>query len=147
MPNIVDLVKTQILRLARKEAKAEIGKARKVTAKYRREVAQLKRLLHQVERELRHLRKQQQVPTEEEPSIGLRYSARSVRSQRQRLGLSAKDYARLVGVTPLTILSWEQGRSRPRKAQFARLVTLRGIGKEAAMTKLAELELRVKKRR
>ena len=82
MPNIVDLVKTQILRLARKEAKAEIGKARKVTAKYRKEVAQLKRSLRRMERELAHFRKQQQVPTEEEPSIGLRYSARSVRSQR-----------------------------------------------------------------
>ena len=140
MPNIVDLVKTQILRLARKEAKAEIGKARKVTAKYRREVAQLKKSLRRKERELAHFRKQQQVPTEEEPSIGLRYSARSVRSQRQRLGLSAKDYGKLVGVTPLTILSWEQGRSRPRKAQFARLVAVRGISKTEALARLAKLK-------
>ena len=150
MPNIVDLVKTQILRLARKEAEAEIAKSRKATAKYRREVAQLKRALHQKERELAHFRKRQQVPTEEDASIGLRYSARSVRSQRARLGLSAKDYGKLVGVTPLTILSWEQGRSRPRKAQFARLVAVRGIGKEKALTnltELAKLESRVKKRR
>ena len=140
MPDIISTLREEVLRLARKEAKGEIGKARKSAAKYRREVAQLKQLLRQKERELGYLRKQQQVPTEEEPSIGLRYSARSVRSQRQRLGLSAKDYAKLVGVTPLTILSWEQGRSRPRKAQFARLVAVRGISKTEALARLAKLK-------
>ena len=140
MPNIIRLGENANPASGPKRSKGEIGKARKITAKYRREVAQLKQLLRQKERELGYLRKQQQVPTEEEPSIGLRYSARSVRSQRQRLGLSAKDYGKLVGVTPLTILSWEQGRSRPRKAQFARLVAVRGISKTEALARLAKLK-------
>jgi len=53
----------------------------------------------------------------------------SVRARRRRLGLSAEDFGKLVGVTPLTIYHWEHGKSRPRPAQFARLVAVRGIGK------------------
>jgi DNA-binding transcriptional regulator YiaG len=53
---------------------------------------------------------------------GVRYSARSVRAQRKRLGLSAADYGKLVGVSGLTVYSWEHGTSRPRQAQLAALV-------------------------
>jgi DNA-binding transcriptional regulator YiaG len=152
MPNIVDLVKTQILRLARKEAETQIAKSRKSVTEYRRQIAELKRLLGRREREIRLLKRQagQSQPAEEDPLAGTRFSSRSVRVQRQRLGLSAKEYSKLLGVTVLTLRSWESGKSRPRKAQFARLVALRGIGKEAALAKLAELaklETTKKKRR
>ena len=36
---------------------------------------------------------------------------------RTKLGLSASDYAKLVGVHPITIYSWEQGKTKPRKEQ------------------------------
>ena len=145
MSNIVSMVKSEILRLARKEAKGQIAKAQKVATEYRHEVAQLKRLLHQKERELTRLRKQW-TPAEEDPLAGTRFSSRSVRAQRQRLGLSAEDYGRLIGVSPLSIYAWEQGKARPRKTQLARLVAVRGIGKKAALAKLADLE-KTKKRR
>ena len=94
MPNIIDTLKHEVLRLAQKEAKTEIGKARKAAAKYRHEVARLKRLLRQKERELRQLRKNQ--PTiEEDPLAGMRFSCRSIKSQRARLGLTVRDYAKL----------------------------------------------------
>ncbi len=50
--------------------------------------------------------------------------------------MSAADYARLVGVSQLTIYNWEQGKSRPRKEQLASLIALRGIGKREAVAKL-----------
>jgi len=50
---------------------------------------------------------------------GARFSARSVKAQRARLGLSAKDFGRLVGVSALTVHSWESGKSRPRKKRLA----------------------------
>ena len=71
---------------------------------------------------------------------GVRFSARSVKAQRKRLGLSAADYARLVGVASLTIYNWEQGKSRPRKEQLASLVAIRGIGKREAIAKLELLK-------
>ena len=62
----------------------------------------------------------------------VRFSARSVRSQRRRLGLSAHDYGKLVGVSGLTVYHWEGGKSRPRKAQLDRLVAVRNLGKREA---------------
>ena len=77
----------------------------------------------------------------------VRFSARSVKVQRQRLGLSAADYGKLVGVSGLTVYNWEHEKARPRKAQLAGLVAVRGIGKREALTKLAELEAAKKKLR
>jgi len=58
----------------------------------------------------------------------------------RRLGLSAEDFGKLVGVTPLTIYHWEHGKSRPRPPQFARLVAVRGIGKREAQRRLEAIE-------
>jgi len=43
---------------------------------------------------------------------------------------------RLVGVSSLTVYSWEHGKSRPRNAQFASLVAVRGLGRREALKKL-----------
>jgi DNA-binding transcriptional regulator YiaG len=139
--NVVNALKQEILRLAASEAKGQIAKARKAATEYRMEVAELKRLLRQREREIRLLKKRadQPQPAEEDPLVGIRYSSKSVRSQRQRLGLSVEEYAMLIGVAPLTLRNWESGKARPRKAQLATLVAVRGIGKRVAMAKLAEL--------
>lgn len=66
--------------------------------------------------------------------------AARTKTQRDRLGLSAKDYGLLVGVSGLTIYNWEQGKSRPRQAQLASLAAVRGIGKREANAKLELLE-------
>jgi DNA-binding transcriptional regulator YiaG len=76
---------------------------------------------------------------------GVRFSARSVKAQRARVKLSAANYGKLVGVSGLTIYSWESGKSRPRKQQFARLVAVRGLGKREALAKLEMLKAEVKK--
>jgi len=140
MPNIGAVLKEEICRLAKKEVKAQVGKAQRASAQYRRDIANLKRLLSQREREIKLLKKQQgETPKEEEPLESVRFSARSVKAQRSRLGLSAADYGKLVGVSGLTIYNWEHDKSRPRKAQLAALVAVRNIGKKEAVMKLAEL--------
>ena len=52
---------------------------------------------------------------------------------------AAKYPAKFVGVSGLTIYNWEHEKSRPRQAQLAALVAVRGIGKREALMKLAEL--------
>ena len=85
----------------------------------------------------------------EEELEGVRFSARSVKAQRARLKLSAKDYGKLVGVSGLTIYSWESGKTRPRQKQLAGLVAVRGLGKREALKKLEVMKVktRVKKPR
>jgi DNA-binding transcriptional regulator YiaG len=148
MPNIAGVLKEEIRRLAKKEIKAHVGSTRQAVARYRSDIANLKRQLGQQEREIKLLKKQQGQPeTEEEPLESIRFSARSVKAQRSRLGLSAADYGKLVGVSGLTIYNWEQEKARPRKAQLAALVAVRGIGKREALQKLAELTPKRKGRR
>ena len=144
MPNLAGTLKDEIRRLARKEVKAATGTMQKSVVQYRREIAGLKRTLQAQEKEIAALAKRQENGQSEPAMTGeaeekVRYSAKSVRSQRKRLGLSAADFAKLVGVAPLTIYQWEHGKNRPRKAQLQRLVAVRDIGRREAQRRLEAL--------
>ncbi len=144
MPNIASVLKAEIARLAKKETKAATSQLKTASTRYRSDIAKLKKLLVGQEKTIARLIKQvQQQPGQaapaEEPRDGVRFSARSVRAQRQRLGLSAVDYGKLIGVSSLTIYNWEHGKSRPREPQLAALVAVRNLGKREAMKQLAEL--------
>lgn len=143
MTTLAIALKDEIRRLARKEVRAQTGRTAKAVAQYRREIAQLKRQQREQERKIAYLESQTRKAVTAARSVesngDTRFSARSVKAQRRRTGLSAADYATLVGVSPLTIYNWEHGKARPRQGQFAALVALRGLGKREAQAKLALL--------
>ncbi len=141
MPNLAATLKEEIRRLAKKEIKAETGTTKQAVAQYRRDIAKLKRLLQAQQKEINALKSQQRKgiakpQADEEAVESARFSPKSVKSQRRRLGLSAADYGKLVGVSPLTIYNWENGKNRPQAAQLAALVAVRGIGKREALKRL-----------
>ena len=136
MATLAVALKDEIRRLARKEIKAATQATAKAVAQHRREIAKLKRQLREQEKRIATLLKGKPLPEKVDEAV--RFSARSVKAQRNRLGLSAADYARLVGVSPLTIYNWEHGKSRPRKEQLAQLVAVRGIGKREALSRLEQ---------
>jgi DNA-binding transcriptional regulator YiaG len=141
MPNIATALREEIRRLAKKEIKAETGSTKQAVSQYRREIAELKRQVKKQARKIAFLENQEkkriEEPRADEGTVETaRFSPRSVKAQRDRLGLSAADYAKLVGVSPLTIYNWEKGKSRPRKEQLAALVAIRGIGKREALKRL-----------
>jgi DNA-binding transcriptional regulator YiaG len=152
MPNVAGVLREEIRRLAKKEVREQIGKTQKAAAQYRRDIARLKRQLSAQDKEIRLLKKrtveQQEQPQADADELeGMRFSARSVKAQRQRLGLSAADYGKLIGVSGLTVYNWEHEKSRPRKAQFTALVAARNLGKRDALAKLAEIDAAKKNRR
>ena len=57
-------------------------------------------------------------------------------AERERLELSAKDYGELVGVSNLTIYSWEHGRTAPRPAALGKWLAVKGISKKDACKRL-----------
>ncbi len=65
-----------------------------------------------------------------------KFSSEAVAKDRQRLELTAKDYAELVGVSMITIFSWEAGRTAPRAAQVEKWLAVKGMPKAAAWKKL-----------
>jgi DNA-binding transcriptional regulator YiaG len=143
MPNLLSVLNEKIRRLARREIRGRTQKTRRLTAQHRRDIAALKRQVAALARTVAFLEKQEQrrvaSPPVPQEAKGVRFSARSVRAQRARLGLSAKDFGRLVGVSALTIYSWESGKSRPRKKQLAGLAAVRRLGKREARKRLEML--------
>ncbi len=148
MPNIAAVLKEEIRRLAKREIKAATSTTKQAVVQYRRDIAHLKRELQQQKKRTTFLEAQERKRLGQRQVVddgeldGVRFSARSVRAQRARLGLSAADYGKLVGVSALTIYSWERGASRPRKPQLAALVAVRGIGKVDARKRLEVLHRR-----
>ena len=140
MPNLASVLKQEIQRLARKETKTLIETVRKSAVQHRRDIAELKRQVATLTRTVAHLetleKKSHKKPVPTELAEGARFSSRSVKAQRKRLGLSAANFGKLIGVSGLTVYNWELGKSRPRKEALAELVAARGLGKREAQRKL-----------
>ena len=75
----------------------------------------------------------------DEEATSFRFSAKSLISQRRRLGLSAADCGLLVGASGLSIYKWEGGQARPRAKFLAAIAALRSMGKKEAAAKLEQL--------
>ena len=144
MSSFAAVLKQEITRLARKEVKANTESTRRATAQFRRDIAELKRIVKSLERRLSPLEKEDRrrlaKPVSTEAAEGARFSPRWVKSHREKLGLSQADYARLVGVSALTIYNWEHGRSRPRKELLGALVSVRKLGQRDAARRLELLD-------
>ncbi|WP_305017030.1 helix-turn-helix domain-containing protein [Mycobacterium tuberculosis] len=76
------------------------------------------------------------------PVSTVRFSAKGLRTHRARLGLSAVDFGRLLGVTAQTIYNWEQEASRPRAEQLARIAALAQVRAEVEPLKAVNAQHR-----
>lgn len=72
-----------------------------------------------------------------EASTALRFSAKGLAAQRKRLGLSAADAGRILGVSGASVYNWEDGTTRPRASQLPAIAQLRKMGKREAAARLA----------
>ena len=70
----------------------------------------------------------------------VRFSPRWLKRHREKLDLSAQEYAKLVGVSPLSIYGWEKGKAKPRKQHLPALAGLRGLGKREVRLKLETMK-------
>lgn len=137
MPNIASVLKEEIARVARKELRNETEKLRKASVQYRSEIAALKRRVGALEQQVARKAKSS-APTPAEQAAPLRFSAKGLSAQRQRLGLSAAAMGVLLGVSAQTVYNWEAGKSRPRQLQMAAIGIVRRMGKREAQDRLDE---------
>ena len=140
MPNIASVFKDEIIRVARKEVRSEVASLKKAATAHRAEIAALKRRAHDLEKEVRvlvkALRKAAPSPTSADEHRPIRFSAKGLASQRNRLALSAEDCGLLVGASGQSIYNWEAGKARPRPAHLAAIAGLKTLGKKAAAARL-----------
>ena len=147
MPNIAAVLKDEIARIARKEVRAQTEDFKKSSAQYRAHIAALRRRVDELEKQLKRVGKtaargRAQAPQEDDESTGTRrrFSATRLAAQRRKLGLSAADFAALLGVSGQSVYKWEHGESRPRARQLEAIAALRGIGKREAQERLEKIQ-------
>lgn len=151
MPNIGAMLKQEIARLSRREVRALTEATRKAAAQHRRHIAALRRQVATLERQVALLQRRTLGAAAAVASSTAggkrRFVAKGLKSQRARLGLSAADYGKLVGVTAQSVYNWERGNATPRGDQLARIASLRAIGKREAKARLAPLAAAPRKAR
>lgn len=149
MPNIASILKEEITRLARKELRGETEKLKKASASYRSEIASLKRKITDLERQVAGLNKAaakagltraKPSSADGEEGASLRFSAKGLAKQRERLGLSAQAFGMLVGVSAQTVYNWEAEKSKPRKSQLVGISAIRSMGKREAKKALGGMK-------
>jgi DNA-binding transcriptional regulator YiaG len=137
MSNVASVLKEEIARVARKEIRRETATLKKTSAAYRSEIAALKKRALELERQLRQVDKgaERSAPaaaSEDSVSQGTRFSAKSMASQRRRLGLSAAECGLLIGASAQSIYNWEEGKARPRGQHLPAIFALRNLGRRQA---------------
>jgi DNA-binding transcriptional regulator YiaG len=144
MPNVVQVFKEEIARLARKQARSQVAALKKASARHRSDIAALKRSLAELTKQMTAVDRQgptrastQDAATPETPAM--RFSAKGFASQRKRLALSASQVGRMFGVSGQTIYLWETGQARPRAKHLPAVAALRSLGRKQAAAVLASL--------
>ena len=137
MSNIAFALKEEISRVARKEIRRETSALKKSSAIHRSDIAALKRRVQELERRLRRVGAAGEssgpvAANEDSVAAGTRFSAKSMASQRRRLGLSAAECGLLIGASAQSVYNWEEGKARPRSQHLPAIFALRNLARRQA---------------
>jgi DNA-binding transcriptional regulator YiaG len=137
------VLKSEILRLAKKVAKKDIAVLSGKVRGFRRTVSVLAKKLSGFERDIRGVIEREksrksrlEIPEEEVKSA--RISPNLVKKLRKRFKLTQGDLALLLGVSKSAVISWESGRSAPKQAAKSGLVALRKLKRRDVNALLAD---------
>jgi DNA-binding transcriptional regulator YiaG len=154
MSNVVNVLKAEIARISKREAKSATQGIGKSNTWLRKTVADLKKRLSLLENENKRLAatvKKYQVESpqksDQEESSKARFTSRGIRSLRRKLRLSQADFGKLLGTTPHAVYLWEkkEGALSLRDKTKAAILSIRGLGAREAREKLLELGGKIKK--
>jgi len=152
MPNVMTVLKDEILRLARKEVKGAAEPLRAGAVSTRKALSDLTKRVAALEKEFRRLSASAPVAPESAGAGAVaddgaeeskaRITAKGVRSLRRRLGFTRKEFAALVGVSEQNVYLWERkdGPLRVRDATRDALLSVRDIGSREARVRIASTQ-------
>ena len=147
MPNLAQLLKEEIRRIARSETKAQTAKLKRDVVKAKKNNVALRRTIAQLERDNELLmstegRRKLPVVVAEDAKTA-RITAKGIRSLRRKLGLSQAEFGKLVGVSTMTVGNWEKkgpGALKVREGARAAILALRGVGAKEAKRRVEMVE-------
>ena len=138
MPNIATVLKQEIRRLARREARALVRPMKNALLRERRSVGALRARVASQGNEIERLQARMRAVGSMRPKVSedtlkkTRWRRDTVRAIRMSLGLSQADFAQLVGVSANAVYQWESNRSSPQHKYRTVMLGLRGMGKRDA---------------
>lgn len=142
MATLQEVLRSVVLRLARREIRAAVGPMRQDLRALRRKLAGVPKTVGDLSRNVALLvRERDARRTAIEPGAegtqSARFSGRLVKKLRRRLKLTQGQLGLLAGVSVTAVRAWEADRSRPQGARRAALVAIRKLGRREAARVLA----------
>ncbi|MHA7602121.1 helix-turn-helix domain-containing protein [Alicycliphilus sp. T452] len=144
-----DAFRAEVLRMARKEIKGELGNLRKTVTTQRSEIAALKRDVKALVTQMKALHKAAarkaeaaEMQAQQDPEVPARrkrqfqFKAEALAARREELGISQQAMAALLEASALSISRWESGKVMPRAAQLERIQQVLKMSKREALAKL-----------
>ena len=147
MPNIQQLLNEEIRRLARKEVINSEKALKTQIIELKKVVSELKSRVKELEKSAEKSAASASLPAAEEnmdDAKNFRVTPERILKWRKALNLKRTQYARLLGVSPLSVAHWEQGKSTPRAAQKQRIAELRDMGKRELRKLCEEKNIKLK---
>jgi DNA-binding transcriptional regulator YiaG len=133
MPNIGQMLRDEIARISRRESRKQSSALQRASAAHRRDIAALKREIATLRRDLKKSASSKSAAVEASPSSNkLRFRADGFRTMRRRLGLSASQLGKLLGVSEQSVYNWETKTATPRASHLPTIARLRTMGKREA---------------
>lgn len=143
MAQFASALRDEVVRLSRKQIRSEGASIKRQTSQHRKAIAALKKQVVDLQRQIALLRSRsrRETPAEAPDAEGSRsrFSTKGLRSLRTRLGLSAREFGQLLGVSEQSIYNWEAGSVRPRPSMIEAIARARTMGKREVRAKLAEV--------
>jgi DNA-binding transcriptional regulator YiaG len=140
-------IKSEILRLAKREVKAVFSPLRREVWAMRLKLSGLSRSFAVLNRQAKEMRQGEARPkleaSPEEVKVS-RLTPERIRNLRMKKGLSQRELGILTGATTGAVLSWEKGKFKPKEDKKAALVALRKVTKRDVKKMLAEKAGKVK---
>jgi len=145
MPNIGLLLKQEISRLARRAAKPAYAEIKKDMAELKRRFAKQRKTVETLQRSNDRLvadlnsRIGKLTVPQGAAFAKIRLGPKLIQAQRKRLGLSRREFGKLLGVSANTLYLWENGKTAPRAKIKAAFAAVRQLGRRQAKQKLEAL--------
>lgn len=149
MTTYAESFKREVARVSKKEVRGEITPLRKATTTHRSEIAALKKTVKSLEATVRQLVKlanrtgaaataePAKVAKAEKAATSPRtrgaFDAEAFAEHRKQMGLTQVQWAKVVGVSSLSIYKWEKGGVQPREKQMAAIREAMNLGKRRAL--------------
>jgi DNA-binding transcriptional regulator YiaG len=147
MPKLAEVLRGEIVRISRREARIATAGVREAKIKLIKTVADLKRKIAQLQGENKWLvaaekkRLAQKPQVTPETSKKARLTSKGIRRLRGKLGLSQANFAKLLGASTQTVHMWEtkEGPLRLRGNTLAAVLSAREMGAREAKRRIAEM--------